>query len=115
MIALDELIRLAGGGVDRAEIERWVRLGWVAPEPGQGGYVFRQVDVARVRLIAEIRRDCDIDEETMPVVLRLLDQVYTLRRGMREILEALAEQPEDVRQAVASSLSRRHADETTGG
>ena len=114
MIALDELVRLVGG-VDGVEIERWVRLGWVTPEPGEEGYVFRQVDVARVRLIADIRRDCDIDEETIPVVLRLLDQVYALRRGMREILEAVAEQPEEVRRAVASSLSRRHADETAGG
>jgi hypothetical protein len=51
----------------------------------------------------------------MPVVLSLLDQVYALRRGLKEILEILGEQPEDVRQAVAAAFSRRHADETASG
>jgi chaperone modulatory protein CbpM len=114
MIRLDEVVR-AVGGVEAAEIERWVAKGWVVPEGNHDGPVFRQVDVARVRLIAEIHRDCDIDEETMPVVLSLLDQVYALRRGLKEILEILGEQPEDVRQAVAAAFSRRHADETASG
>lgn len=114
MTRLDDLLGMIGD-VEAAEIERWVALGWVVPESGEDGYLFRQVDVARVRLIAEIRRDCAIDEETVPVVLGLLDQVYTLRRGLREVLAAVAEQPEEVREAVAAALSRRHEAGTASG
>jgi chaperone modulatory protein CbpM len=111
MLRLAELVRTLDG-VEAAEVERWVARGWVVPESEEGAVVFGEVDVARVRLIAEIRRDCEIDEETIPVVLGLLDQVYALRRGLKEILEVLEEQPEDVRKAVAAAISRRHADQT---
>jgi len=99
-------------GLERAELERWVALGWVVPDRAAGELRFTEVDVARVQLIAEIHRDCAIDEETIPLVLGLLDQVYTLRRGLKEILEVLAEQPADVRKTVAAALSRRHEGET---
>jgi chaperone modulatory protein CbpM len=111
MIGLADLLQTVQG-LERAEIERWVAMGWVMPDRAAGELRFTQVDIARVRLIAEIHRDCAVDEETMPVVLGLLDQVYTLRRGLKEILEILAEQPADVREAVAAALSRRHDGET---
>ncbi|HUB96690.1 MAG TPA: chaperone modulator CbpM, partial [Stellaceae bacterium] len=73
------------GGLEVTELERWIVERWVLPEEGDGGYVFHEIDVARVRLIVELRRDLAIDDEAMPVVLGLLDQVYALRRRMRGI------------------------------
>ena len=40
----------------------------------------------------------------MPVVLRLLDQVYALRRRLRATREAIEAQPDDVRQALRARL-----------
>lgn len=114
IVGLGDLLRTVEG-VEAAEVERWVAMGWVVPDRATGELRFTEVDVARVRMIAEIHRDCAVDEETMPVVLGLLDQVYTLRRGLKEILEILAEQPADVREAVAAALSRRHDRETAAG
>jgi chaperone modulatory protein CbpM len=104
MTGLDELLRLVE--LDAAELERWIGNGWVRPEREAGGYVFDNVDVARVRLIVEIRRECAIDDEALPVVLSLLDQVYALRRGMRSIMSVLEDQPEEVRRAVAQALEQ---------
>ena len=70
-------------GLQEAELERWIGERWVRPEPASEGYVFREVDVARVRLIVELRHDLAIDEDALPVVLQLLDQVYALRRRLR--------------------------------
>ena len=67
-LRLDDLVRLVAG-LDAGEVERWIESGWVAPERGDDGYLFHQVDVARVRLIAEIRQDCAVDDETLPLVL----------------------------------------------
>ena len=38
----------------------------------------------------------NVNEDAVPVVLSLLDQIYGLRREMRAILEAICEQPEHV-------------------
>jgi chaperone modulatory protein CbpM len=103
MIAFDELlIRLRG--LERRELVRWVENRWVLPERRAETWVFHEVDVARVELIFEIRRDFAIDDEAMPLVLGLLDQIYSLRRQMRRLCDAVAAQPDDTRQAIRQTL-----------
>jgi chaperone modulatory protein CbpM len=105
MIAFDELlIRLRG--LERRELVRWVENRWVLPERRAETWVFHEVDVARVELIFEIRRDFAIDDEAMPVVLGLLDQVYGLRRQMRRLCDAVAAQPDEVRDAIRKALPK---------
>ena len=45
------------------------------PEPHGETWLFREVDVARVELILEIRHEYAIDDEAAPLALGLLDQV----------------------------------------
>jgi chaperone modulatory protein CbpM len=80
MITIEMIGRMIPGP-EIADLERWIAHRWIRPEglPESGGYVFREIDVARVRLIAELRYDLHIDEETLPVVLSLIDQLYGLR------------------------------------
>jgi chaperone modulatory protein CbpM len=97
-----------------AELTNWVVRGWVQPEPydqdrgdpNAVAWEFHEIDVARVRLIHDLRRSMEIGEETMPLVLSLLDQIYTLRGTMRDLLRALEAQPEDVRTSVLAKLRR---------
>jgi len=101
-----------------AELTSWVVRGWVRPDwgdlnpmggdPDEGGagWEFLEIDVARVRLIHDLHRTMEINEETMPLVLSLLDQVYALRGTLREMLRALEEQPDGVRAALLASLRR---------
>ncbi len=106
MIALDELlVRLRG--LDRNELSLWVENRWVLPEQRGGTLFFREVDVARVELIREIRHDFAVDDEAVPLVLGLLDQVYELRRHLRRLCVALASQPEEVQEAVRRALPNR--------
>ena len=65
---------------------------------------FREVDIARVELILEIRHEFAIDDEAVPVVLDLLDQVYGLRRQLRRLCDALESQPDEVREAIRRAL-----------
>jgi chaperone modulatory protein CbpM len=103
MIALDELLRRVGG-LDRRELVRWVENRWVLAERRDGEWLFREVDAARVELIQEIRGEFAIDDEALPLVLDLLDQVYSLRRQLRRLCDALSAQPEDVRQGIRAAL-----------
>jgi chaperone modulatory protein CbpM len=103
MIALDELLRRMRG-LDRRDLIRWVENRWVLPERGDQTWLFHEVDVARVELILEIRQEFAIDEDALPVVLGLLDQVYELRRQLRRMCDALAAQPQEVQAAVRRAL-----------
>ncbi|HVC55389.1 MAG TPA: chaperone modulator CbpM [Stellaceae bacterium] len=99
----DELIRRVAG-LDRAELERWVENRWVLPTRARGVWHFHEVDLARVELILDIRREFAVDDEAMSLLLVLLDQVYGLRRQMRRLCDALEAQPADIRDAIRRAL-----------
>jgi chaperone modulatory protein CbpM len=111
MIAFDELVRRfakLGNELDRAELSRWVENRWILPE-GDGEHeteqwVFHEVDVARVELILNIKREFAVDDESMSLVLALLDQVYSLRRQMRRLCHAVESQPPEIRDAIGKAL-----------
>ena len=103
MIGPDDLLRRFAG-LERAELVRWVENRWVVPDESGGRWVFHEVDVARIELILDIRRDFTVDDEAMPLVLSLLDQLYSLRRQVRRLCDALATQPAEVREAIARAL-----------
>jgi len=106
MIGLDALLRQVAA-LDAAELALWIDSGWVRPEGEPGNWLFHEVDVARVRLIVEIRHDLAIDVDAVPVVLSLLDQLYGLRRELSALCGAIAAQPEATRQAIAAALRER--------
>lgn len=105
MIAFEALLRQVGG-LDAAVLERWIEARWVLPERAAEGYVFREVDVARVHLIVELTREMSIEEDTMPVVLGLLDQVYALRKRLKSLVQAIESLPPDTQ-----AMLRAHFDD----
>ena len=80
----------------------WIEASWVRPDPVRAGPRFGPVDVARLRLIQELRQDLAIDAEAMPVVLSLVDEMYTLRRRLGALARALAETSPEVRTTVCA-------------
>ena len=76
-------------GLQRADVDRWIAQRWVKPDGVAGQYAFQDIDVARVRLIRELRDDLQVNEEALPVVLSLLDQLYDLRRRLHDLSEML--------------------------
>jgi chaperone modulatory protein CbpM len=92
MIAFEAVLREVRG-LDATELEQWIEARWILPERVASGYVFHEIDVARVHLIVELRHELMIDAETMPVVLNLLDQVYALRNRLKTVREAIETLP----------------------
>jgi chaperone modulatory protein CbpM len=90
--------------IGAAELHGWIEQNWVLPVVEQDDYLFDPSDVARVRLIAELHRDLGVNEEAMPVVLRLLDQVYGLRKALGELNDAIQELPESCRRELQEKL-----------
>jgi chaperone modulatory protein CbpM len=86
------------------ELLSWVGRGWVRPEGTEPDWIFADIDVARVRLIYDFGRAMAVPDATMPLVLSLLDQVYTLRGQMRALARAVEGQPEAVRATILAAL-----------
>jgi len=68
------------GTVRREDLEEWIAHQWVLPEQQDGQYLFVAIDIARARLIAELRQEMAVNDEAIPIILSLLDQLYDLRR-----------------------------------
>ena len=90
--------------MDAVEITTWVERGWVLPEHDGARLEFQEIDVARVRLIRDLRTQMALGDDSIPVVLSLVDQVYDLRSQLRAVLRALDSQPTEVRQSVLVAL-----------
>ena len=95
------------GRIEQAELMRWVELGWIAPSrspKANAEFLFSDVDEARIRMICDLRQDMVVEEETIPLVLSLLDQMYALRHQMNALTSAIQQQPDDVRDAILEQL-----------
>lgn len=84
-----------------SQLRLWVASGWVQPSVGQKGPSFDEVDVARIRLVCELRDELDLDDDTVPMVLSLLDQIHGLRHELRALLRAVEDQPDEIRHRIA--------------
>lgn len=87
-------------------LHKWIRLGWVRPDRVEGAPVFHDVDVARVRLLRDLEHELEFDEDTVPLVLSLLDQIHGLRHELRSLVAAVDEQPEGVRERIRTAYRR---------
>jgi DNA-binding transcriptional MerR regulator len=65
----------------------WV--GWLKPRLNGGGERFSEGDLARVRLIRDLKKDMGVNDEGITVILDLVDQIHGLRGVLRELLSAI--------------------------
>ena len=84
----------------------WVRQGWIMPaaKESQG---FSEADMARAALIRDLEDKLGFDEEQVPVLLNLIDQIHGLRAELKTMLDALEALPEEVRATVKMRITKR--------
>lgn len=84
MLTLEEFqLRLE---VDAGTVQVWIEEGWLLPQRDQAGYTFSEPDVARARLIRDLKDEIGVNDEGIGIVLNLIDQVHGLRSVLRELL-----------------------------
>jgi chaperone modulatory protein CbpM len=74
-------------GIERDYLVRCIRAHWVIPASSEMGE-FDQEDLARVRLIHELQEDMGVNDEAIPIILHLLDQIHYLRGGIRSLRQS---------------------------
>lgn len=82
------------------ELRQWVSDGWVRPARGDDGPLFDDLDLARVRLVCDLKKEMSVPTDAVPMILSLLDQVHGLRHELRALAAAIDRQPEETRSAV---------------
>ena len=93
--------------VTAPELEDWIGRGWVLPAGEAPDWAFAEIDVARVRLLRELRHDLGVEADTLPLVLSLLDRLHGLRCALDALLDAAAALPPAQRAALLEALRRR--------
>jgi chaperone modulatory protein CbpM len=91
------------------DLRLWVREGWVRPAESASGPVFDDLDLARLRLLCDLRKDMGLPMDVVPTVLGLIDQLHRTRRDLHRLAAAIDDQPDDIRRAIRAALQRRIA------
>ncbi|MCA8883455.1 MAG: hypothetical protein KDA50_06875 [Rhodobacteraceae bacterium] len=93
--------------VDRLSAERLtvcVTRAWVRPRHAETGPVFDDTDLARLRLIVELTEDLAVNDDAVPLILNLIDEVSSLRRRIRHLDAALAAEAPDLCDLIVTRL-----------
>jgi chaperone modulatory protein CbpM len=97
---------LLAAHLEAGTLEGWIEAGWLLPrDRGEGG-TFSEIDLARAQLIRDLG-ELGVNEEGIPVILDLVDQLHGVRGVLRELLSAISTQPEGQRHQILSGVRTR--------
>lgn len=88
----------------RSQLVRFVGAALVKPQRDTGGYVFRQIDIARLELLCDLSVDLDLDETALGIVISLIDQLHAARQDLAAMARCIDLLPGDVQASIAVAL-----------
>lgn len=103
MMSIDDLVA-AIAVLQRGDLETWIREELVVPQQETGTPHFTDMECARVRLICTLHYELEIDADTLPVVLSLVDQLYNTRQRLLSLTAAVAAQDKTVQAAIIAAI-----------
>ena len=71
--------------LDQETLEVWIGEEWLAPGETAGEPEFSEADLARAKLIRDLKHDMGVNDEGVGIILNLLDQMHSLRKAMADI------------------------------
>ena len=77
--------------LDRETLEVWIEEEWLVPIGISTDLTFSEADLARAKLIRDLKQDLGVNDEGVGVILNLLDQVHGLRRALAEMVQSVRE------------------------
>ena len=76
---------LTSAGLEMQTLDLWLEQRWLIPDQTFGGINFTDVDLARARLILDLKTGFRINDEGIDVILHLMDQLHGLRRALDQL------------------------------
>ncbi len=87
--------------LDEARLVSFIEAEIVIPVQTPDGPVFRQIDIVRMEFLCEMSESFDLEGDALAVLISLVDQLHGTRAELRALVEALAEEPPEVRERVS--------------
>jgi chaperone modulatory protein CbpM len=78
---------LTSSGIQAQTLEFWIEQQWLIPAQTDAETSFSDTDVARARLIRDLKGDFGVNDEGVDVILHLVDQLHGLRRALEQLHE----------------------------
>ncbi len=103
MMRVDDLVA-AIAALQRHDLEAWIREELIVPRRDAGTLFFSDMECARVRLICTLHYDLEIDSDTLPIVISLIDQLYDTRQRLLSLTAAVAAQDNTVQAAIMAAM-----------
>lgn len=75
---IDEVCHICG--VSSEVIVYFIQEEWLIPFDREHSY-FDDEDVARIKLILELKNSFGVNDEAIPIILHLIDQLYLYRQN----------------------------------
>ncbi|MHB0952938.1 MAG: chaperone modulator CbpM [Allorhizobium sp.] len=103
MMRVDEIVEQIGA-LQRSDLDAWLSEELITAQEDAGVLVFSEMECARIRLICTLHYELEIDAETLPVVLSLVDQLYQTRQHLLKLTAAVAAQDKAVQRAILAAI-----------
>lgn len=103
MMRVEEIVERIEA-LQRSDLEAWISEALISPQEDAGVIVFSEMECARIRLICTLRYELEIDADTLPTVLSLVDQLYKTRRHLLKLTAAVAVQDKSVQAAILDAI-----------
>ena len=71
--------------LDVPTLNAWIEAEWLLPLASGKTFQFSDADLARARLIQDLKIDFGVNDEGIAIILHLLDQLHGLRCLVRDI------------------------------
>jgi chaperone modulatory protein CbpM len=76
---------LTHAGVQVQTLDLWLEQRWLIPHRTAAEMNFSDMDLARARLIRDLKVDFGVNDEGIDVILHLGDQLHGLRRALGQL------------------------------
>ncbi len=96
------LARLAG--LQAAQLRAWVAQAWVRPTAAGTEQMFDDDDLARLHLIFDLTDVMGVNDEAVPIILSLVDQVQVLRGCLTALDRAVMSHDDATAASIAARL-----------
>lgn len=103
MMTEDEVLAKVQGLSER-RLRICVQESWVAPAVGTEGHLFDDLDIARLQLIAELNEIMNVNDEAVPIILSLIDQLNATRRHLYDLDHAITAQDSNVQEKIVACI-----------
>lgn len=103
MMRVEEIVEQIDA-LQRSDLDAWISDELISPQADGATVIFSEMECARIRLICTLHYELEIDTDTLPVILSLVDQLYQTRQHLLTLSAAVAAQDKAVQAAIMATI-----------